>query len=177
MFTENLLVIVSAIIIILLLWLIVAMRHFRYLTREIKSQWKMIDQALRKRYDLVPNFIETVKKWTNAEDGLIERTIKDRQVTVKEYSNGADRMMAENYLSKDINDLINLGEKYPDLLADTNYLELRKEIDDLEQNMIDKNNRYNEMVISYNKQRKSVFMKPIALIFGFKRTNIFDVEK
>jgi LemA protein len=177
MFTENLLVIASAVVIILVLWFVVAMRYLRYLSREIKAQWEMIDQALRKRYDLIPNFIETIRKFTDAEEALIERTIKDRQATVKEYSNGADRMIVENYLSKDINDLINLGKKYPDLVADTNYLELRKEIDDLEQNMIEKNERYNEMVRDYNKQIQKVYMKPIAVVFGFKTVNIFDVEK
>jgi LemA protein len=177
MFIENLLVIASAFIVIVLLWFIVAMRYLRYLSREIKAQWEMIDQALRKRYDLIPSFIETVRVFTNAEEALIERTIKDRQATVKEYGNGADRMVVENYLSKDINDLINLGKKYTNLVADTNYLELRKEIDDLEQNMIDKNNRYNEMVRDYNRQREKVYMKPIAVIFGFKTINIFDVEK
>jgi len=177
MFLENLAVIIGAVVVLIFLWIIVGIRHFRYLQQELKEQWELIDEVLRKRYDLVPNLIETTRKFVNSEEGLIERVIQDRQKVAKEYSKGADRIVLEHTFTHDINDLINLGLKSPELTADTNYLELRKEIDDLEQNIENKTDRYNDMVRYYNRHREMAILKPIALIWRFKLETIFEIEK
>ncbi|MFA7685254.1 MAG: LemA family protein [Candidatus Gracilibacteria bacterium] len=177
MFLENLAVIISAIIVLTALWIIVAVRHFRHLKEELNEQWELLDESLRKRYDLIPNLIETIRGFTNAEEVLIEKVIQDRQKVVKEYSKGMERIILEHDFTHDINDLLNLGKKYQELSADTNYLELRKEIDDLENNIEDKNNRYNEMVRYYNKHREAFILKPIAFVWRFKAETIFEVEK
>lgn len=177
MFLENLVVIVSAIIVLTALWIIVAVRHFRHLKRELVDQWELVDESLRKRYDLIPNLIETIKKFTNTEEILIEKVILNRQKVVKDYSKGGERIMLEYDFTNDINELINLGKKYKELASDTNYLEIRKEIDDLEKNIEDKTNKYNEMVRYYNKHREAFILAPIALIWRFNPETIFEVEK
>lgn len=177
MFLENLAVVISAVVILILLWIIVGIRHLKYLKKELREQWELIDESLRKRYDLVPNLIETIRKFSDAEEQLIESVVALRQQVVKNYSSGAERISLEYDFTHSINDLINLGSKFQELGSDTNYLELRKEIDDLENNIVDKTNRYNEMVRYYNKHRKIVILKPIAVVWKFKPETIFEVEK
>lgn len=177
MFLENLAVIVGAVIILVLLWIVVGVRHFRYLKRELDAQWELIDESLRKRYDLIPNLIETVRKFTAAEEELVERVIKCRHKVAGKVSKDMDRIVTEHEFTFDINDLINLAPKYPDMARDTNYLELRKEIDDLEKNIEEKTARYNEMVRFYNNHRKAVILAPIAIFGGFGMESIFEAEK
>jgi LemA protein len=179
MFAENLAVVMGAIVVLVALWLIVAVRHFKHLRQELNEQWELVDEDLRKRYDLVPNLIETIRKFTNAEESLIEKIIKNRRDVGKVSSKDAERIMVEYDFTNDINELINLGKKYANtgLVADTNFLELRKEIDDLEKNIEDRTNRYNEMVRYYNNHRNVVFLKPIAVMWRFRAETIFEVEK
>jgi len=179
MFLENLLVVVGAIIVIVLLWIIAGIKHFKYLKKELNDQWGLIDEALRKRYDLIPNLIETIRKFTTSEEVLIERIIQDRQKVVKEPSDskGIERISVEYDFTNDINELIELKTKLPDLSKDTNYLELQKEIDDLEKNILVKTDKYNEMVRYYNKHREIGFLKPITAISRFGMETIFEVEK
>lgn len=179
MFIENLAVIISSLVILIALWIIVAVRHFRHLKNELNAQWELIDEGLRKRYDLVPNLIETIKSFVSEEEVLIAKVIQNRKQVVKITSKDSERIVSEHEFTRDINDLINLGKKYTatGLSTDTNFLELRKEIDDLEQNIEEKTLKYNEMVRYFNKHRKATFLAPIVAIWGFKAENIFEVEK
>ena len=179
MFIENLVVIISAIIVLGAFWVIVGVRHIRSLKKDLNDQWEMVDEGLRKRYDLIPNLIETIKSFTSEESELIEKVIQDRQIVAKITSKNSDRIVAEYDLTHDINDLINLGKKYAEtgLKADTNFLELRKEIDDLEQNIEDRTIKYNEMVKYYNKHIKIAILAPITAIWRFRSQTIFEVEK
>ncbi|MFA6917659.1 MAG: LemA family protein [Candidatus Gracilibacteria bacterium] len=177
MFLENLAVIIGAVVVVTFLWIIVGIRHLRYLQQELLEQWELIDEVLRKRYDLIPNLIETIRKFVNSEEILIESVIQDRQKVAKEYSKGMERIVLEHTFTHDINELINIGTKSPELTADTNYLELRKEIDDLEQNIENKTDRYNEMVRYYNKHRETAILKPISVVWRFRPETIFEVEK
>lgn len=179
MFIENLIVVLSALVILVALWITVAVRHFKHLKKELKGQWELIDEGLRKRYDLVPNLIETVKIFVGSEGELLGKVVANRQKVVKIETRGEERIVAEYDFTHDINELINLGRKHADsgLAVDTNFLELRKEIDDLEKNIEEKTRKYNEMVRTFNRHRKVGFLAPIAAIFGVKKENIFEVEK
>ncbi|MFH1284712.1 MAG: LemA family protein [Candidatus Peregrinibacteria bacterium] len=172
----NILIIVSAVVLILLLWIIVGVRNFKRLKREIKGQWEIVDEGLRKRHDLLPNLIETVREYDKGHEELLERMIKERTRAAKEYNPGAEKIEYEHDLSATIDEVIALGKGVKDLGTDTNFLELRKEIDGIEQNIIAQTKKYNEMVRAYNKQRNLIFLRPLAAIFGFEVMNIFEVE-
>lgn len=177
MFEENLFLIIGAVVVLFLLWIIVGIRHLKYLKKEVTDQWKLIDESLRRRSDLTPNLIENVRRFTNKEEQLIEQVIAQRTLAEKDSNPGEEKIEYEYDLTHGINDLFNLKTKYPELASDTNYLELRKEIDDLETNVEDKTNKYNEMVRYYNTHRNMTILRPLAWIFSYKMINIFEVEK
>ncbi|MBD3360415.1 hypothetical protein GF366_01280 [Candidatus Peregrinibacteria bacterium] len=172
----NILILVSAVLLILLLWIIVGVRHFKRLKKEIIRQWEILNESLRKRQDLLPNLIETVREYDQRQEELLEEMIKERTRAAKEYRPGAEKMEFEHDLSRTINEVLNLGKKIKPLGTDTNFLELRKEIEDVEQSIEQKSKRYNKMVRGYNNQRKNILLRPLAAIFGFKVINIFEVE-
>ncbi len=172
----NILIIGSAVVLILVLWAIVGVRHLKHLCSEIHYQWKILDEGLRKRHNLLPNLIETVRSVLQGQDELMEQVIKERMKAAKEYFPGAKKIELEHDLSKTIDKVIDLGRSHQELGKNTNFLELRKEIDDLEKNIEMKAGKYNKMVRAYNRHRRAVLLKPLSFVFKFKAENIFEVE-
>jgi len=169
------LVIISTVIFLLLMWGIVGYRHLSHLRREIFGQWEVLDEGLRKRHDLLPNLIETVRVHASKVE-LFQKLIDERSLAMREYRPGAKKIEYEHDLSKRIDEVFSLGSENGELSKDTGFLELHKEIDDLEQNIEEKSKRYNKMVREYNSHRKYAILKPLAGVFGFKVANIFEVE-
>ena len=125
---------------------------------------------------ILPNLIETVRKFEEGQDVLVERMIQERIKAAREYSPGAKKIEYEHDLTFTINEMVILGKRNPELGRNTNFLELKTEIDDLEQNIEQKTKKYNEMVRAYNSNRKRVYLKPLAAVMGYKVKNIFEVE-
>lgn len=173
----NILVIVSAVVVIFLLWTVVGVRHLKRLRGEIIAQWELVDENLRKRHDMLPNLMETVRRFTDKQEERIARTIAVRREAAFEYGACAKKIELEHDLTKVINELFGLGRNLKDLKIDTNFLELRKDVDDLEQNIEDRVRKYNEMVRYYNKHRGLVLLRPLARIGRFERADIFETEK
>ena len=172
----NIFIVASAVVVILLLWIVVGVRHLKHLKKDVYDQWELVDQNLRKRQDLVPNLIETVRMYDQSQEELIERFIKERQTAARLYIPGAKKIEYEHDLSITINKIMDLCKENHELARDTNFLEIRKEINDLEENAIEKTNQHNKMVRSYNNHRKSLLLLPLATVFGYDQLNIFEVE-
>lgn len=172
----NILIIGSAVVLLLVLWVIVGVRHLKGLEAKIRDEWEVVDEGLRKRHDMLPNLIETVRRFSADQESLMQAMIDERAKAAREYRAGAKKIEYEHDLSKTIDKVIDLGKSVAELSKDTNFLELRKEIDDLEQNIEDKSKVYNEMVRYYNRHRRSVFLRPLAAAAGLKVENIFEVE-
>jgi LemA protein len=172
----NILIIGSAVVLILILWVIVGVRHLKHLKVKIRDEWEVVDEGLRKRHDMLPNLIETVRVYSADQESLLQEMIDKRRKAALEYGANGKKIEYEHDLSKTIDKVIALGKSVQELLKDTNYLELRKEIDDLEINIEEKSKNYNSMVRSYNRHRKSIFLIPLAAIWGLKMENIFEVE-
>lgn len=180
----NILIVASAAILILLLWLVVGFRHLKHLKLAVKDQWEFVDEDLRKRQSLVPNLIETVRIYDQTREELIEKVIAIRYKAAKEYNPGARKIEYEHDLSTAINELIDLGSGSggsaggnTNLSSDTNFLELKKEIDDLEKNIEERTGKYNAMVRYYNTHRRILFLQPLAGLFRFGVEDIFEVER
>lgn len=172
----NILIIISAIILILLLWITVGVRHLKYLRDEVRAQFDLIDGDLRKRHDLLPNLAETLRAFDKTKEELIEKMITDRNHAARVGAIGLKKIEYEHELSGTINQIIECGKLNAELKKDTNFLELKKEIDDLEQDVEAKTKKYNEMVRYYNRHRGLVLLTPIALLFNYKPADIFEVE-
>ena len=172
----NILIAASSIVFLLVLWVVVGVRHLKYLKVEIKDQWELLDESLRKRHDLLPNLIETVRGYLQDQEELMEKLIVERHNAALEYYPGAKKIEHEHELSMTINRVIDLAGISVELAKDTNFLELKTEIEDLENNIEMKSKKYNEMVRYFNNHRRMFALQPIAVIFGFGMMNIFEVE-
>lgn len=173
----NILIVIGSLLILAMLWAIVGVRHLRFLKENVNEHWELIDEKLRKRQGLIPNIIETVRMFTKEEEELVKKLMKERMLAAKEYLPTVNKIGFEYDLTLTINDIFNLGNKYEDLKMDTNFLELRKEIDDVENILEQRTTTYNEMIRQYNKNIDSFILKPLAKIFGYQPANIFVVEK
>ncbi len=172
----NILIIGSAVILLLVLWVIVGVRHLRGLRRGIREEWEILDEGLRKRHDMLPNLIETVRRFATDQEGLLQKMIDERVKAAREYGTGGRKIEYEHYLSKTIDKVFDLRKGSAELSRDTNFLELRKEINDLEQNIEEKSKKYNRMIRYHNRHRSWILLRPLAAVFGFGVENIFEVE-
>jgi LemA protein len=173
----NILIVIGSLIILSMLWAIVGVRHLRFLKEGVDEHWELIDEKLRKRQALIPNMVETIRMFTKDEEELIKNLMKERMLAAKEYFPTAKKIEYEYDITQTINDFFNLANKYSDLNMDTNFLELRKEIDDVESILEQRTTTYNEMIRQYNKHLNSFILKPLGKIFGYHSANIFEVEK
>lgn len=172
----NILIIGSAVVLVLVLWMIVGVRHLKGLKVKIREEWDVVDEGLRKRHDMLPNLIETVRVYSPDQESLLQAMIDERRKAALEYGASGKKMEVEHDLSKTIDKVLDLGKSIAEMAKDTNFLELRKEIDDLELNIEDKSKTYNGMVRYYNRHRSGILLRPLAAIWGLKMENIFEVE-
>lgn len=173
--TVQILMLAVGILFILILWMIVGVRHLNNLKHGVFGQWELVDERLRKRQDVLPLLIEITRRHVKKED-LMDKLIEERLKAAKEYFPGAKKIEFEFDLSKRIDEVLALSGEEKNLAKDTNFLEIRKEINDLEEEIDARSKKYNEMVRYYNKHRNFIFVRPLAAIFAFKNFNIFDFE-
>ncbi len=174
--TINILILISTVLFLLFLWAIVGVRHLKYLKNGVKEQWELIDERLRKRHNLIPNLIETVRVYIQDQEVLFEKLIIDRMNAAKEYSPDLKKIEHEHELTATIKQVVNLGGGVEGLAKDTNFLELTKEIEDIGKDVELKVGKYNEMVRYYNRHRNMILLMPVAAVFKFGVMNIFEVE-
>jgi len=174
---SGVLILISAAFFILLLWIVVGVRHLVTLKKEIRDKWEMVDEKLRKRQDIVPLLIETVRDYTDQQEGLIEDLIVARRLAAKEYNPGEQKIEYEYDLTTYINKMIDLEKNYDDLSKDTIFLGLKKQIDDLENSIEQSSREYNEFVRKYNSSRNFALLRPLAAVFNYKVEDIFEVEE
>jgi LemA protein len=130
----------------------------------VRDQWEIVDEMLRLRADLVPNLVETVRRFDDGCEGLVERLIELR-------SNVVER--DEDVFGRGIGEFLARGRRNEELMVDVNFLELKTEINDLDRNIGAGMELYNEMVGIYNKKRKVVFLVGIAVIFKLREGKNF----
>lgn len=174
--TINFLIILSSVVVLLVLWVVVGVRHLKSLRAEIGQEWELTMDSLRKRQDLLPNLVETIRVYDKNQEAIIEELIAERINAAKEYFPGAKKFEYEHTLSSVIGKLIDLGSGNSELGMDTNFLELKKEISDISANIQVKSRQYNEMVRYYNRHINLFLLRPIALVFHFEVLDIFEFE-
>lgn len=173
----NILIIVSAIAFILLLWIIVGVRHLRNLVDDVKAQWEVLDEYIRRRHNLIPNLVETVRVYDDKQEKLFDQLIEERMMAAKEYFPGAKKIEYEHALTSTINRVVDLSKFSKPLTADTNFLEIRKDIYETADKIEENTEKYNNMVRYYNNHRNLFFIRPLSFLFRFKVMDIFEIEK
>jgi len=143
---------------------------------EVKNAWSQIDVQLKRRHDLIPNLVETVKGYAAHERGTLEAVVKARQQAIAASGNVAEAVKAENALSQTLRSLFAVAEAYPDLKANQNFLALQEELASTENKIGFARQYYNDSAMRF-KNRIEVFPSNIfANIFGFAPEPFFQVE-
>jgi len=145
------------------------------LRNTVKSSWSDIDVQLKKRYDLVPNLVETVKGYASHEKSVFENVTKARSLAMQA-STPADKAQAENFLRDTLKSLFALAEAYPDLKANANFMQLQSQLKELEDNIEYARRYYNAVVRDFNILIESFPSNIIAGSFGFKQEEFFELE-
>src|SRR3989344_6102502 len=141
--------IVLALAVLFVVWAIAAYNRFVRLVMRAKEAWADIDVQLKRRYDLIPNLVETVKGYAAHEAGTLEKVTAAR-VAAMDASGIEERGRAENMLSDTLKSLFAVSEAYPDLKANTNFLELQRELSDTENKIQAARRFYNTNVRDLN---------------------------
>jgi len=143
----------------------------------VKNAWSQIDVQLKRRHDLIPNLVETVKGYMKHERETLESVTKARQQAV-DLSNAsvADRAKIENFLSQTLKSLFALSENYPDLKANQNFLGLQEEITTTENRVSFSRQAYNDEVLNLNNKTEMFPTNIIAGMFNFEQAEFFEIE-
>jgi LemA protein len=145
------------------------------LRNTVKSSWSDIDVHLKKRYDLVPNLVETVKGYASHEKNVFENVTKARSMAMNA-ATPADKAKAENMLTDTLKSLFALAEAYPELKANTNFMQLQTQMQALEDNIENARRYYNAVVRDFNIVIESFPSNIIASSFGFRQEEFFELE-
>lgn len=166
----------------LLLTVIVLAAMYNSLVRknvDCDNGWSQIDVQLKRRYDLIPNLVETVKGYAAHERGTLEAVISARNQAVRvsnENAGVAQRAEAEGMLTQALGRLFALSEAYPDLKANANFAQLQEELTSTENKIGFSRQHYNDCVGRFEVARQSFPTNLVAALFGFKSREYFKVE-
>ena len=145
------------------------------LKNTVKSSWSDIDVQLKKRYDLVPNLVETVKGYASHEKSVFEKVTEARSMAIRA-SSPADKAKAENILTDTLKSLFALAEAYPELKANVNFMQLQSQLKELEDSIEYSRRYYNAVVRDFNILIESFPSNIIASMFAFKQEEFFELE-
>jgi LemA protein len=167
---------VLAVVGVLLLFLIVTYNRLVKLRNRIDAAWSQIDVQLKRRHDLIPNLVETVKGYAAHERETLEAVIAARQAAVA--ANGVEKQaQAENMLTGALRQLFALSEAYPDLKANQNFLALQEELTGTEGRIAFSRQFYNEQTLAYDNARESFPTNVVAGVFNFEAREYFEAEE
>lgn len=146
------------------------------LKNRVDEAWADIDVQLKRRYDLIPNLVETVKGYAAHEKETLDRVISARNSAMQAQAGGdkAEVEKAENALSSTLKSIFALSEAYPDLKANTNFLELQRELSDTENKIQASRRFYNTNVRDFNTKLQVFPTNMIANMLGFKSREFFE---
>lgn len=165
-----------AVIALIVLWIIAVYNGLVVLKNQVKNAWSQIDVQLKRRHDLIPNLIETVKGYASHEAETLEKVVKARQMTVNIGDNVKERAAAENALSSALKSLFAVAENYPDLKANQNFLQLQEELTSTENKISFARQFYNDTVLNYNNKKEMFPSNIIAGVFNFENREFFEIS-
>ena len=172
----DILYVILGIIALIIIWLVFAYNRFIVYGVRVKEAWSDIDVQLKRRHDLIPNLVETVKGYMTHERQVFEKVTEARSRAVGAKSKD-EKLGAENALSSTLKTLFAVSENYPDLKANANFLDLQRELADTENKIQAARRFYNSNVMDYNTKINTFPSNLIAGAFGFKKEEFFGLEE
>ncbi|MDO8567004.1 MAG: LemA family protein [bacterium] len=171
--TTIVLIVLAAVV----LWAIYAYNRLVALINQAKEAWADIAVQLKRRYDLIPNLMETVKGYAAHESGVFENVTKARANAIGAGAGTvAEQGQAENMLTGALKSIFAVAEAYPDLKANQNFLQLQKELADTEDKIQASRRFYNTTVMTLNTAEQSFPGNIIASSFSFKPMDLFELS-
>ena len=169
-------IIIGVIVVLLIVFVIVNYNALVKLRNIVQDQWSQIDVLLKRRADLIPNLIETVKGYTKHESETLEAVIAARNKAVNA-KNQDEEINANQELNGALRKLFALAESYPDLKANTNFLDLQNNLTETEDKISYARQFYNDSVLKYKNKIEVFPSNIIASLFGFKPIAFFEVNE
>ena len=171
------LIVVGAVVLLGLIWVIATYNILVRLKQHCRESWSGIETELRRRYDLIPNLVETVKGYAAQERQVFERVIEARNRAAASHGSPNEQAADENALVGSLRQLFALSEGYPDLKASANFLALQKELANTEDRIQAARRFYNANVRDLNTRITVVPSNVIAGLFGFTPEEFFEIEE
>ncbi len=171
--------ILLVIIVVLVFWVILTYNRLVTLKNRAKEAWADIDVQLKRRYDLIPNLVETVKGYAAHERGVFEKVTeaRARAISAEQAGHPKEIAEAENFLAGTLKTLFAVVENYPDLKASTNFLELQRELRDAEDKIQASRRFYNGNVRDLNILIESFPARIVASLFNFQKMEFFELAE
>lgn len=170
-------IVFGVVVLVPLIWVIATVNRFVRLKNLIHESWSNVDVVLKRRYDLIPNLVETVKGYATHERDALEQVIAARNRALGSTGRIREQADDENKLVKSVNHLLGLAEAYPDLKASENFLQLQRELVNTEDRIAAARRFYNANVREHNtlvQQFPSMF---VARMMGRQAEDFFEVEE
>jgi len=172
----TILYIVLGIVVVIGLFVVFAYNGFVALVNRAKEAWSDIEVQMKRRYDLIPNLIETVKGYAAHEKAAFDNVSNARAVAMGA-SSVADHAEAENMLTEALKSIFAIAEAYPDLKANTNFLELQRELSDTENKIMASRRFYNQNVMALNTGLEQFPGNIVGGMFSFKKMDLFELAE
>jgi LemA protein len=169
-------VVAFAIAVLLGLALVVLYNRLVRLRNRVENAWSQVDVQLRRRYDLIPNLVETVKGYAQHERATFEEVTRAR-TRAQEARTVEEQADAENVLTAAIGRLFAVAEAYPELRASENFQQLQSQLEETEDKIRVARQVYNDAVLSYENARETVPTNLVAGMFGFTEKPFFEIEE
>lgn len=168
--------VVLALVVIAGAWLVLIYNGLITLKNRVDEAWSDIDVQLKRRYDLIPNLVETVKGYATHEQGTLEKVIEARNSAMAQSGHDASKAQAENELSSTLKSIFALSESYPDLKANQNFMKLQDELSDTENKIQAARRFYNGNVRDFNTKIEVFPNNAINNILKFKKYDFFEAN-
>jgi len=170
------LIILIAVVAVLVIYVIATYNGLVGLRNKVKDQWSQIDVLLKRRTDLIPNLVETVKGYAKHESETLEKVIQARNNLVAA-TTAEEEMKADRELSSCLGRLMAISESYPELKANTNFLDLQSNLKDTEDKIQYSRQFYNDAVLKYKDKLEMFPSNIIASLFKFKPEAFFEADE
>ena len=167
--------IITAVVVLIVLVFVVMYNGFVRANNDCEEAYSTMDVYMKKRYDLIPNLVETVKGYASHEKETLQKVIEARN-----FAQGAttveDKIAGENALTGTLKSLFAISEAYPDLKANTNFLDLQNQLKSIEEDIANSRKYYNAVVKLYNNKCQVFPSNIIGQMFNFKLRQMFQVD-
>ena len=169
-------IIVLVVLVLIVMYVVSTYNGLVGLRNKVHDQFSQIDIQLKRRFDLIPNLVETVKGYAKHESETLEKVIAARN----NYANAktdAEKLEASKEMSRGVMNIMALAEAYPDLKANTNFVDLQNQLKEIEEKISYARQFYNDSVLMYNNKVEMIPSNIVASIFGFKKSAFFEADE